>query len=84
MDRLSYRPGRTGDRYEDLAVKTLLITAAIVTSGAASAGTAFFSYEIAPPDARTKVCMYQYMGSPVAITIPALTRCPTSVPFTPP
>lgn len=53
----------------------LILTVAI--SFSANAGTAFFKYEYI--SGLNKICVYDHMGSDVAITIKSYKICPISI-----
>lgn len=53
-----------------------LILALLATP--AFAGTAFFQYEI-NSNGMTKICMYDYLGSPYALTVSSVAICPLSI-----
>ena len=48
------------------------------TASAFAAVTCFFNYELAS-SGLTKVCLYDCLGSPAAITVPAYALCPLSI-----
>jgi len=58
-------------------MKTVLLFAFLLLPLTASAGTAFFQYEITT--GMTKQCVYDYMGSTYTITISAVKLCPLTI-----
>ena len=73
-----------------LALITTVVLSAIAT-GAESpapkvekpiqvAATCFKTGEQSPPASMTKLCFYDCLGSPAAITIPSTSICPLTIP----
>ena len=58
--------------------KTLVVTLLLTAASAAWAGTAFFKYERAC-SGMYKICVYDYLGEEVAITIRCVELCPISI-----
>lgn len=54
-----------------------LILAALLTSMTAQASIAFFKYEMV--SGMNKICIYDHLGSEVAITIKNYQLCPLSI-----
>lgn len=57
--------------------RTALFLAALLLSQAATAGTAFFVRDYV--SGMNRICIYNYMGSQVAITIQAYQVCPVTI-----
>ena len=57
--------------------RTALFLAALLLSQAATAGTAFFVREYV--SGMNRICIYDHLGSQVAITIPATSICPITI-----
>lgn len=57
-------------------MKKLILTA-LLTSMTAHAGIAFFKYEMV--SGMNKICIYDHLGSEVAITIKNYQLCPLSI-----
>jgi hypothetical protein len=58
-------------------MKTLLLALIVSVSLPAQAGMAFFKYERV--SGMNKICIYNHLGSEVAITIAAYKLCPLSI-----
>ena len=62
---------------KERTMKNLLLVLLLTISLSAQAGIAFFKYETVK--GLNKVCFYDYLGSIVAITIPAIEVCPLQI-----
>jgi len=58
-------------------MKTLTLTIALTLSLSAVAGTAFFKHE--RTSGMNKICVYDHLGSEVAITIKSYQLCPLTL-----
>ena len=58
-------------------MKTLILATLLSVSLSATAGTAFFKYEYT--SGMNKVCVYDDLGSNVAITIKSYQLCPLTI-----
>lgn len=58
--------------------KATLILAALLLSQSAFAGVAFFKYE-RPSTGFYKVCVYDYLGDEIAITVSSVSLCPLTI-----
>ena len=63
--------------YDILCFMKILLLVLALMSTSAFAGTAFFKYERI--SGMNKICVYDHLGSEVAITISSTSLCPLSI-----
>jgi hypothetical protein len=57
--------------------RTMIVVALMCATAAYASGTAFFKYERVT--GMTKQCVYDYLGSEVTVTQPAVSLCPLTI-----